>query len=101
MNPSADPTVSYVTQQITATVASLSIMASTIILALQGFIHDGEIVTLLMGSVGAHLIIQKVTNAPTPVTTTGAVATTGPVTHVDAPPVPTVSTATPTTTTFP
>lgn len=87
MNPSANPTTVYVTQQVTATVASLSIIAGTIILAMQGYIHDGEIVTLLMGSVGAHLIIQP---------NKAAVAT--PVAPVTETPAPTVV---PTTTTFP
>lgn len=99
MNPSADPTVAYVTQQVTATIASLSIMASTIILALQGYIHDGEIVTLLMGSVGAHLVIQKVTGqSPTPVVNNGPV-TTAPATTTTVTTTPVVEV--PTTTTFP
>ena len=108
MNPSANPTTVYVTQQVTATVASLSIIAGTIILAMQGYIHDGEIVTLLMGSVGAHLIIQPnkaastTATVPVDVAAHAAPAVATPVATTPAPVVETsIPTVVPTTTTFP
>lgn len=104
MNPSADPTTVYVTQQVTATIASLSIIAGTIILAMQGYIHDGEIVTLLMGSVGAHLIIQpnKTPSATVPVDVAAHAAPAVP-TPIVTPPVTNAvpPVVVPTTTTFP
>lgn len=64
MNQSTpDATVVYVVQQISTMVASLGLVTATIILALNGFIHDGEIVTLLVTAVGAHVVTQQVKTA--------------------------------------
>ena len=64
MNTSTpDPTIVYVVQQLSTTLASLGLFTATIILALNGFVHDGEIVTLLVTAVGAHVVTQQVKTA--------------------------------------
>lgn len=55
-SPAPNPTVVFVTKQAGYTVASLAMVAATVILALNHFIADGEIVTLLVTAVGAHVL---------------------------------------------
>lgn len=54
--PSADPTVVFVVKQVSYVIASVAMIAGTVILALQHLIQDGEIVTLLVTAVGAHVL---------------------------------------------
>ena len=57
MNQSGpDPTIVYVVQQVSTVLTSLGLLAATSILALNHLVQDGEIVTLLVTALGAHVV---------------------------------------------
>lgn len=68
----ADPTVVFVVKQAGYTISSLAMVAATVILALNHFIQDGEIVTLLVTAVGAHVLASVNGTATTTQTDTSA-----------------------------
>lgn len=63
MNTSVNPNLLYMTKQISFVITTLGLIGAIVILALNGFIHDGEIVTMLMAAIGAHAIASN-SNTP-------------------------------------
>jgi hypothetical protein len=63
--PVADPTVVFIGKQVAYTISSLAMVAATVVLALNHFIQDGEIVTLLVTAVGAHVLASVNGNGTT------------------------------------
>ena len=57
MNQSGpDPTIVYVVQQVSTVLTSLGLLTATSILAMNHLVQDGEIVTLLVTALGAHVV---------------------------------------------
>lgn len=63
--PGSNPTVVFVLRQVSSLVATLAGLVATLWAASSGYIHDGEVVTLLLVSIGFHVVGTTVNALPT------------------------------------
>lgn len=64
-----DPTIVYIVQQATTLLVSLGMIAGTVFLAINNYVHDGEVVTLLISALGVHVVTNTKSNLPQPIAT--------------------------------
>ena len=74
--PGANPTIVFLSRQIGYILGTLALVSATVLLAYAGYIHDGEIVTLLVCGIGAHVIGTSTQTPQGPTVTTPTVVTT-------------------------